>query len=240
MIGAEEAAELVADGMTLEELVAKYGGVIEYGAWVPDVAPWAADDGNYTEYYDSDKYTEEQAAEAYASEYDRSEETQWHDIEVWKDGVDGDGELARAFSSTHTVRLDPVEPACIDGEHAWDNPYWLFGGMKENPGVWGRGCGVLCREACSKCGTYRTTDTSAQHNGQQGLTKVSYSPPDERSLHWLAKQRVEYDEDLSKYSDILLADWREIYHWAWVRDEDKEALIDWAADIRRRNSEDEE
>lgn len=240
MIEAEEAAELVADGMTLEELVAKHGGVIDYGVWVPDGSPWAADDGNYTEYYDSAKHTEEQAAHAYAAEYDPPESTQWFDIEVWKDGVDSDGELARAFISTHTVRRDPVEPKCIDGEHAWDNPYHLFGGLKENPGVWGSGCGVLCNEACSKCGAYRTTDTGAQHNGQQGLSRVSYSPPDERSLYWLAKERVDCDEDLEKYRDILLADWGETAHYEWVRDEDKQELIDWAADIQRRNLEDKE
>lgn len=76
-----------------------------------------------------------------------------------------------------TVAIDPDEPECAEGhEHDWVSPYWLLGGCKENPGVWGNCGGVVITEACRHCGAKKTTDTWAQdpETGRQGLTSVRY------------------------------------------------------------------
>ena len=79
-----------------------------------------------------------------------------------------------------TVRIDPAEPRCVDREtsHDWQSPHEIVGGLRENPGVWGHGGGVISREVCVRCGCERTTDTWAQRRdtGEQGLTSVSYEP----------------------------------------------------------------
>lgn len=36
----------------------------------------------------------------------------------------------------HTATLHPIEPECDDGEHKWESPVEIVGGIKENPGVW--------------------------------------------------------------------------------------------------------
>lgn len=79
------------------------------------------------------------------------------------------------------------EPPCVEGhEHDWQSPVSVVGGIKENPGVWGHGGGVIIREACSHCGYFRVTDTWAQdpETGEEGLREVSYEEPDEASLAW--------------------------------------------------------
>lgn len=81
--------------------------------------------------------------------------------------------------ASSTVMLEPEEPECLDdGGHDWQSPFALVGGIKENPGVWGHGGGVIIHEACVRCGCRRTTDTWAQRRdtGEQGLTEVSYEP----------------------------------------------------------------
>lgn len=87
-----------------------------------------------------------------------------------------------------TVALDPEEPDCSDDEHDWQSPYGLLGGIKENPGVWGNGGGVVIRQVCARCGRYRITDTWAQNpvSGVQGLESVAYEDADEASLAWVA------------------------------------------------------
>lgn len=75
------------------------------------------------------------------------------------------------------VQIDPTEPNCIDDEgHDWQSPLDVVGGIKENPGVWGHGGGIIRKEACVKCGCGRTTDTWAQNptTGEQGLTSIRY------------------------------------------------------------------
>jgi hypothetical protein len=76
-----------------------------------------------------------------------------------------------------TVTCEPDEPDCADGEtHDWQSPIELVGGIKENPGCWGHGGGVIYHEVCRHCGCKRTTDTWAQNpqTGEQGLREVSY------------------------------------------------------------------
>jgi hypothetical protein len=80
---------------------------------------------------------------------------------------------------TDTVVLPPEEPECShDDGHDWQSPYRLVGGLKENPGVFGHGGGVIMHSVCMRCGCERVTDTWAQRRdtGEQGLTEVSYEP----------------------------------------------------------------
>lgn len=81
--------------------------------------------------------------------------------------------------SSAKVTLEPEEPACSDERgHDWQSPYEILGGLKENPGVFGHGGGVIIRECCMRCGCGRTTDTWAQRpdTGEQGLRSVRYEP----------------------------------------------------------------
>lgn len=76
-----------------------------------------------------------------------------------------------------TVEIQPPEPDCTDGDHDWQSPQELVGGLDESPGVFGHGGGVIIHEVCMKCGTDRKTDSWAQDShGVQGLTSVSYEP----------------------------------------------------------------
>lgn len=80
-----------------------------------------------------------------------------------------------------TVECDPEEPDCEDGyEHDWCSPHEVVGGLRDNPGVWGKGGGVVIHEVCRHCGCLRTTDTWAQnpHTGEQGLRSVEYETGD--------------------------------------------------------------
>ncbi len=77
------------------------------------------------------------------------------------------------------VEIDPVAPNCADGSrdgHDWQSPIEIVGGVKENPGVWGHGGGVMIHAVCMRCGCARITDTWAQDRatGRQGLTSVSF------------------------------------------------------------------
>lgn len=91
-----------------------------------------------------------------------------------------------------TVAIGPAEPECKnDGEHDWQSPYELLGWLKDNPGVFGHGGGVIYTEVCAKCGRYRITDTWAQRRdtGEQGLHTVEYRDADDRSRAWIESQR---------------------------------------------------
>lgn len=106
-------------------------------------------------------------------DWDLSSGTLW--VDAWVipvvDDEEQDGEQV-------TVQLDPPAPKCCDGEHEWESPHAIVGGCRENPGVRGKGGGVVINEVCTKCGCGKTTDTWAQRpdTGEQGLTTVSYEP----------------------------------------------------------------
>lgn len=79
---------------------------------------------------------------------------------------------------SESVALEQDEPECThDDGHDWQSPQDLVGGIKENPGVWGNGGGVVVYEACVHCGCRKTTDTLAQDSTDgTRYTKVSYEP----------------------------------------------------------------
>lgn len=102
-------------------------------------------------------------------DYGDRTETRWTDITIRCEST--------GQRETITVTIDPEEPACVEGEeHDWQSPIDLVGGLKENPGVWGSGGGVVINEACVRCGCRRRTDTWAHRSdtGEQGLTSVRY------------------------------------------------------------------
>lgn len=86
-----------------------------------------------------------------------------------------------------TITIEPEEPECSGDDHDWKTPFSVLGGIRENPGVWGNGGGVIAREVCAHCGVYRETNTWAQRRdtGEQGLTEVRYEAADEASTQWV-------------------------------------------------------
>jgi hypothetical protein len=121
------------------------------------------------------------------AEFDLSRTVHYHGTlyEIVVD-EDGDEKAERIYNLTYT--FDAKEPECTDDEHDWQAPYSVLGGIRENPGVWGHGGGVIIREVCAHCGAYRETDTWAQDpsTGAQGLRSVRYEPADDASLAWIA------------------------------------------------------
>lgn len=136
-----------------------------------------ADDGNAEVEMVSD--TLAAAAREYVEDGDWGDdrsETSWVTIYAWRRWTLGDVEIDEERDS-FDVEIEPEEPEC-DGEHEhdWCSPYAVVGGIRENPGVWGHGGGVIIHEICRHCGCLRTTDTWAQNpeTGEQGLRAVSY------------------------------------------------------------------
>lgn len=170
-----------------------------YEAWRDDAEAWIIDAEGNSQYYDGrakefdlerewtlyeegEGYTtlsacsmQDALAEAESNvdraNYSDAEGTIWIDVYVCCEDT---GEQ----SETSTITLDADEPECSESEHDWQSPYDLLGGLKENPGVWGNGGGVVIKEVCMHCGCMRVTNTWAQRpdNGQQGLRSVSHEP----------------------------------------------------------------
>jgi len=100
-----------------------------------------------------------------------SEQTVYVSVRVF--GYDNEEGESESFS----VTLPQDEPSCTEGDHNWQAPYDIVGGLKENPGVFGKGGGVLINECCMNCGCQKQTDTWAQNpcNGVQGLMSITYT-----------------------------------------------------------------
>lgn len=129
--------------------------------------------------------------------------------------LDGDGDLIVEHGYERecvTVTIEPIEPECAgEHDHDWRSPYSVLGGIKENPGVWGHGGGVILREVCAHCGRYRITDTWAQRKdtGEQGLESVKYEDADEASLAWALERRLDdmsASEISAEFGDIVVTE----------------------------------
>jgi hypothetical protein len=190
IIDLDDAALLIEEGATLEEILNTYGGEIVEDHWVSPKALIHADDGNWEAEYSS-KTRPEDAAQNYVDtgEWGDEESTFWVDVTTWKNGIDSNGNIGRVGVQNHTVQVDPTEPECSKEKHGWESPHEVLGGLKENPGVQGHGGGVIITEVCKHCGCYREINTWAQNpsNGVQGLRSVCYQEPDEESLAWINK-----------------------------------------------------
>lgn len=141
---------------------------------------YLADDGNCE--IEVEAETAEEAAQEYVDggDWNESDSTSWIDVRT-RPVADPDAEWEWT-----TITLHPDEPECNhdDDGHDWQSPIDLVGGIKENPGVWGHGGGVVITEVCLCCGLRRITDTWAQNpnNGVQGLESVEYQEPDEEYI----------------------------------------------------------
>jgi len=103
-----------------------------------------------------------------------------------------DGEILREWSIR--VMVYPDVPDCAEGkydvDHAWESPYNVVGGCKENPGVWGsEHGGIKSREVCSRCGMYMLTDTGDTDYTGQRYTSIKYKDADEVSLTWIEEEK---------------------------------------------------
>lgn len=113
----------------------------------------------------------------------RLTETTWITVRVRNEDDPDDCDSDR-------VAVDPTEPECKgEHEHDWQSPMSVVGGIKENPGVYGHGGGVVCTEVCCHCGRYRISDSWAQdpETGEQGLASVEYRDADGRSLAYVRR-----------------------------------------------------
>ena len=143
---------------------------------------YVADDGNAeVEYPLCD--SPQDAANEYVSDGDWGDDqskSDWVTVDAWSRWSLGNVVLDDDDRSSYDIEIKPQEPECPDGDHDWCSPYEVVGGIKENPGVWGHGGGVIIHEVCRHCGCLKTTDTWAQRhdNGKQGLTSVEYDDGD--------------------------------------------------------------
>jgi len=110
------------------------------------------------------------------------DETEWYDVLVRPAGEEDEETV------TVTVHPEPPSPLPEIGVHVWGDPIEIVGGIKESPGVWGHGGGVVMHDVCLACGLSRVTDTWAQNmaTGEQGLRSVSYVDRDREDIELLA------------------------------------------------------
>ena len=198
----------------------------DVGAYVDDGAPvvvlpgWFADDGN-AEVHFPRAASGEAAAQEYVDGGDWGERTRtdWIDVWVWRRAYaldeDGDVVMLALDRERHTIELPPEEPDCIAGHsHVWMSSHSVVGGLKENPGVYAHGGGVIITEVCKHCGCYRITDTWAQRpdTGEQGLEAIEYREADGVSLAWIERCKLESAVELlnSEYDVRLPRDSREV------------------------------
>jgi hypothetical protein len=133
---------------------------------------WVTDgEGDTLEY----EGTPQEAAQEYVDSGNWGEfnETWWIDIHVY----DAEACTEEDHVETVTVTVNPETPECDHpGGHVWGTPHAIVGGLKENPGVRGKGGGVEGTNVCALCGLTEHWTNWAQRpdTGEQGLDSVSY------------------------------------------------------------------
>lgn len=202
MITEQEISGLLENGLTPAEVCATLGLAPAVHLGTLDGIPAVIAIG--WEVWDTDTYslqidaeTAQDAAEEWAVGYDREDddpdETAFIGVNVARLALAiDDGEIISGHADDTeqyvTVALPPDEPDCERSSgHDWVAPHELVGGLRDNPGVFWKGGGVIINEVCRHCGAYRVTDTwtSDPNTGREGLTSVRYKEPDEASLRWL-------------------------------------------------------
>jgi hypothetical protein len=166
---------------------------------------WYAEDIGATDHF-PDEDESEDAAQRFvdSGDWDEGNSTTWVHVYTFRTGycLDEDGDLVTLCidRGRHTITIHPEEPECLDGrDHDWQSPYKLLGGLKENPGVWGNGGGIIAHEVCANCGARMTYDTWAQdpETGEQGLTQVTYKEATSETHEWSLAGAMEALEDLA-------------------------------------------
>ena len=192
-VDADDAKSLLLLALDADAPAGADGWSAEYtdDAWHLVEPGWHADDGVADLHCGTAQSAAAAAAEYVSGGYedDDSHRTSWVHISTWRRSVTidraGDVDEAKLGVVYHTVEIGPTEPDCAGGhEHEWTSPFEVVGGIRENPGCWGYGGGVIQHEVCPHCGLTRITDTWAQDpsTGEQGLTSVEYvDDPDHRS-----------------------------------------------------------
>lgn len=141
-----------------------------------------------------------------------SEESKTKWVKVWVWPAAGD---RREDAQSYRIEITPTEPECFAGEHDWQSPHSIVGGIRENPGVHGHGGGVVISECCMHCGCQRITDTWAQDssNGEQGLESIEYVEGEyadalrDRAEKWVRDHSDENDLD----EEELTAAFRQLF-----------------------------
>tara|TARA_R100001086_G_scaffold133667_2_gene69453 strand:+ start:1231 stop:1935 length:705 start_codon:yes stop_codon:yes gene_type:complete len=119
--------------------------------------------------------------------------------------VDVDGEWQR-----FDVPVEPEAPACTSDEHEWERPFSLVGGNVENPGVRGKGRGVVITEVCANCGLVKRTDTSDEECRGDIVEFDEGLKDDEGYAEWV------------KFRSVLRPDHRDAIGARYVNDMDGE------------------
>ena len=111
-------------------------------------------------------------------EWDTTDGTTWVSVHIIDLSGVPEGENEWDYRETLNLTIEPDEPSCTASEHDWQSPLEIVGGIKENPGVWGNGGGVVIHAVCIHCGCERVRDTWAQNSetGEQGVESVTYYP----------------------------------------------------------------
>lgn len=170
-VAIEDATEWLALLTSLQTARDALGAVLDAGG----DGTWIASDESQQE-VEYDACTAEEAAKKYADDgewYEDGNSTSWIQVTVkakW---------LPDREPKTIDVRLDPEVPPCEEGhEHDWQSPHAKVGGMKENPGVFGHGGGIVSNECCVNCGCLKKTDTWVEYppGSQNFRTGISYEP----------------------------------------------------------------
>jgi hypothetical protein len=138
---------------------------------------WVADDGNAEVEYETEFRRE--AAQEYVDDGDWGERggTCWVTVYTYPRYYVGAERIDDPDDrESHAIPIEAKVPDCPEGEHEWCSPHSVVRGIKANPGVWGKGGGVVVHEVCRHCGVEQVTDTWAQDpsTGAQGLTSVTY------------------------------------------------------------------
>jgi hypothetical protein len=112
-------------------------------------------------------------------------------------------------SGTYSDDL-PECDASEDGEHDWQSPHSIVGGIRENPGVWSNGgTSFSTKSVCACCGRYNSeTDKGSQCHPDEARSVIEIEDADEASLAWIMSQNNGYlpealGEHLGREEDTL-------------------------------------
>lgn len=175
-------AKAIKMGITTPDLIADNisGFSIIEDCLVNDDAPVIVECDSSTFEYDCNEYdTNQDAIDEFIADndFEEGDETYWVKAEAYREGIDEDGRVTKVEFIEHKFPVHPKEPRCVDAkDHEWESPHDLLGGLEDNPGVFGKGGGVIIERVCVRCGCSKVEDTWAQdrETGEQGLYSISY------------------------------------------------------------------
>lgn len=138
---------------------------------------YMCNDGNAAVEIEADSAQE--AAQEYVDGGDWGDGLKTFWVDVWVTPASENHGFDAAGCERITITAHPDEPDCPHpAGHLWARPWELLGGLKENPGVWGQGGGVVGEDVCLLCGCSKhwTNWATRPDTGQEGLESVEYRP----------------------------------------------------------------